>query len=148
MATTNTFALTTPLTVTTGAAVFLDGLLRHPGATSDYIASPASVVFNYTVTTNTKMDVFYLSSGDNLYPYNYQVRETPAASRSFYSFFADLESSSAFLLGIDGVGQFPINNAITATGITLTDYFFQTPNVLQIQNSVLTTTSVISLWTR
>lgn len=148
VATTNTFALTTPLTVTTGAAVFLDGLLRHPGATSDYIASPASVVFNYTVTANTKMDVFYLSSGDNLYPYNYQLLQSSNSSRSTYAFYGDLESTSAFLLGIDGVGQFPVNNTINNTSVTVIDYLFTSPNTININNAVLTTTSVISLWVR
>lgn len=148
VATTNTFALTNPLSVTNGAAVWLNGLLRYPGTNSDYTASPSAVMFNYNITGNSKVDVFFTSTGDNLFPYNYTVKETSNASRSTYSFFGDMESQNSFLLAIDGVSQFPINNTINNTSITVNDYLFTSPNTVNINNAVLTTTSVISLWIR
>lgn len=145
---TNTFALTTPLSVTTGAAVWLDGLLRQPGVNLDYTASPAAIMFNYTVTINSNVDTFFLSTGDNLFPYNYTIKETPSSSKNYYSFYGDVESANSFLLTTDGVGQFAVNNTINNSSITVNDYLFISPNVLNINNSVLTTSSVVSLWIR
>lgn len=148
VAVTNTFALTNPLTLTNGAAVWLNGLLRYPGTNSDYTASPSAIMFNYNITSNSKVDVFFTSNGDNLFSYNYTVKEASNASRSTYSFFGDVESQNSFILAIDGVTQWPIKNTINNTSITVVDYIFTTPNTLNINNTVLTNTSVISLWIR
>ena len=51
---TNTFAVNTPISITAGVAVWLDGLLRTPGAgaNQDYTASPSAIMFNYNITAN------------------------------------------------------------------------------------------------
>ena len=147
---TNTIAVNTPISVTAGVAVWLDGLLRNStsGANQDYTASPSAIMFNYNITSNSKIDLFYTSTGDNLYSYNTTVKETISGSRSYYSFYSDIESDIFFFVGVDGVGQFPIKNTINNSSVTVNDYLFISPNIININNAALTTSSIINIWTR
>ncbi len=131
---------------TPGVVVFLNGLVRR--ANTDYTASGAGLGFTFNLEPGSIVSAFYTGVNANIIARQGSFAQSLTSGRSLYSWFFDYTSVNSTIVAFDGVAQFAINNTIglTSSNITINDYQWLSPNVLEANAASFTTGTIGYIW--
>ncbi len=129
---------------TPGVAVFVNGLQRI--ANTDFTASGSGLGFAFDLEPGTVVNSFYTGVNANTIARQGQFTQALSNTRSYYSWFTDMLSENSILVSYDGVMQFSINNLVNATSLTINDFAWKNPNVIETNNASFTFGTLGYIW--